>query len=192
MEGNNFHGAVSYINEFNISVELTSVHSGAKWILTNIYGSCEHDRKPTFVDWLQNIDMAADWDWLLVGDFNLIRNPDNKNKPGGDINEMLMFNEAISSLNIVEIPLKGNKYTWSDKQENPLLVRLDWFFTSRSWLSLYPGTKTYTLSTDTSDHIPCVISIENAFPKAKTFQIFFKLFLMHGAYQSNSRIRQRN
>lgn len=51
---------------------------------------------------------------------------------------MLMFDEAISNLGIVEIPLTGNKYTWSNKQENPLLVRLDWFFTS------YPGTKAYT------------------------------------------------
>lgn len=128
--GSKFNGVVSFINDYNISVELTSVHSGAKWILTNIYGPCEHDRKPAFVDWLQNVDMSPDWDWLLVGDFNLIRNPENRNKLGGDVNEMLLFNEAISNLGLVEIPLKGNKYTWSNKQESPLLVRLDWFFTS--------------------------------------------------------------
>lgn len=50
-------------------------------------------------------------DWLLVGDFNLMRDPENRNRPGGDISEMMMFNEAISALRLVELPLHGRKYT---------------------------------------------------------------------------------
>lgn len=94
---------------------------------------------------------------------------------------MLIFNEAISNLGIVEIPLSGNKCTWSNKQENPLLVRLGWFFTSGSQLSSYPGTKAYTLSTDTSDHIPCVISIETSIPKAQIFR-FGNYWMEHGDF----------
>jgi hypothetical protein len=44
---------------------------------------------------------------LIVGDFNLLRSTDNRNKPGEDVNEMLMFNEVISAQSWVEIPLRG-------------------------------------------------------------------------------------
>ena len=58
--------------------------------------------------------MPPEIDWLIVGDFNLLRN-----KPGGDVNEMLLFNEAISSLGLIELPLYGRKYTWTNKQPSP-------------------------------------------------------------------------
>jgi hypothetical protein len=53
------------------------------WILTNIYGPCQAERKATFLDWFANIDMPDDTDWLIVGDFNFIRAPSDRNKPGG-------------------------------------------------------------------------------------------------------------
>jgi hypothetical protein len=71
--------------------------------------------------------------WLIVGGFNLIRRPENRNKPGGDNNMMMAFNEAISKLGIIELPLAGQEYTWSNNQQQPLLERLDWFFISQAW-----------------------------------------------------------
>jgi len=32
------------------------------------------------------------------------------------VTEMLLFNEAISSLGLVEIPLHGSRFTWTNKQ----------------------------------------------------------------------------
>lgn len=59
-------------------------------------------------------------DWIIVGDFNLYRNPEDRNKPGAGVAEMLLFNEAISSLGLIEIPMKGKRYTWTNKQLSPL------------------------------------------------------------------------
>jgi hypothetical protein len=59
-----------------------------------------------------------------VGYFNLLRSPDNGNHPGGDIFEMLLFNMAISSLGLVELPLYDRQFTWTNKQSLPLLERL--------------------------------------------------------------------
>jgi hypothetical protein len=67
-----------------------------------------------------------------VGDFNLLRKPENRNRAGGDINEMLLFNDAINHLGLIELPLYGRRFTWTNKQESPLMERLDWFFTSSS------------------------------------------------------------
>jgi hypothetical protein len=49
--------------------------------------------------------------WIIVGDFNLIRRPENKNKTGGDSTLMMTFNEAISKLGIIELPLSRQKFT---------------------------------------------------------------------------------
>jgi hypothetical protein len=38
---------------------------------------------------------------------------------------------------MIEFSLHGRKFTWSNKQNPPLLERLDWFFTSNSWTLAY-------------------------------------------------------
>ena len=102
--------------------------------------------------------------WLLVGDFNLYRSPANRNKRGGDHTEMYLFNEAISALGLIELPLKGTRFTWTNKQLAPLLERLDLFFTSANWTISYPTIFVYPLVMETSDHGPCLISISTSIP----------------------------
>ena len=66
--------------------------------------------------------------WLVVGDFNFMRSLENRNLPRGDLNDIFIFNEIIAHLGLLELPLKGRSYTWSNMQDNPLLEQLDWFF----------------------------------------------------------------
>lgn len=73
------------------------------------------------MSWLLSLDPSLFELWLLVGDFNLLRCPENRNRPGGNVNEMLLFNEVIHHLGLVEILLKGRSSTWSNMQENALL-----------------------------------------------------------------------
>lgn len=54
-----------------------------------------------------NILMPDEIDWLLIGDFNFIRKPEDRNRPGGNALDMLRFNDALSSIGVVEIPLHG-------------------------------------------------------------------------------------
>jgi exonuclease III len=111
-----FEGEVSFSNEFSLSIKFTCKSSLDSWILTNIYDPCQAERKAMFLDWFANIDMPDDTDWLIVRDFNFIRSPSDRNKPGGDTNGMLLFNEAINNLGIIELALKGRKFTWSNMQ----------------------------------------------------------------------------
>lgn len=69
--------------------------------------------------------MLDSMDWLIVGDFILYRNPKDRNRAGADYNEMLLFNGAISVLGLTELPLKGQRFTWTNKQHSPLLESLD-------------------------------------------------------------------
>jgi hypothetical protein len=47
---------------------------------------------------------------MVVGDFNLMRSPDNRNRPGGNLNDMLLFNDVIHHLDLVKIPLNMEQY----------------------------------------------------------------------------------
>ena len=50
--------------------------------ITNVYGPSNPTQKLGFIT---NLDTSDFDEWALGGDFNLIRNPKNKNKLGGDI-----------------------------------------------------------------------------------------------------------
>ena len=113
-------------------MEFSSVHNNDPWILTSVYGPCDSEGKAEFMHWFENIQMPDDLDWLIIGNFNLYRKPEDRNRAGGNVGDMLLFNNAISALGLVEIPLHGRKFTWTNKQHPPLLERLDWFFSSQS------------------------------------------------------------
>ena len=102
--------------------------------------------------------------WLLMGDFNFIRSEENRNKPGEDINDILLFNDIIGHLGLLELPVKGRAFTWSNMQNQPLLVQLDSFFTSCQWTLDFPNTLVNPLAKITSDHLPCVVQISTVIP----------------------------
>jgi exonuclease III len=147
-----FIRSVAFQNSFAMSLEFCSVLSGASWYLTNLYAPCTPEGKQDFLD------------WLVVGNFNLIRRPEDRNKPCGNVQDMLNFNAAISALGLEELKLNGNKFTWTNKQSSPLLERLDWFFASVAWLTTYPSSYVSILPREVSDHSPCLISINTNIP----------------------------
>lgn len=55
--------------------------------------------------------MPSSIQWLVAGDFNFYRSPNDRNKSGGDHHEMSLFNEAISKLGLIELPLKDRRFT---------------------------------------------------------------------------------
>jgi len=122
---NLFEGELVFFNGFAISVQFWSKHDGTSWIVTCVYGPSTPNGKNVFLDWMKNIIMPENINWMVLGDFNLIRSPDNRNKPGGDISEMFKFNSMISALGLNEVSLMGRKYTWSNMQPEPLLEKID-------------------------------------------------------------------
>lgn len=58
-----------------------SRHNNAEWLLTNVYGPCTHEGKIEFTNWLKKIQVPDDINWLILGDFNLMRSPADRNNP---------------------------------------------------------------------------------------------------------------
>jgi hypothetical protein len=63
-----------------------------------------------------------------MGDFNLIYKDDDKSS--GNFNRHLMdrFRRLINDLGVKELALHGRKFTWSNRQDPPTLVKLDRMF----------------------------------------------------------------
>ena len=116
--------------QFALTLSLTSVHNNESWFLASVYGPCTEPGRSLFIDWLKNLRIGDDENWLLVGDFNFYRSLENRNKPCGNIQDTFIFNEAIDQNGLIELPIKGRAFTWSNMQQDPLLEQLDWFFSS--------------------------------------------------------------
>jgi hypothetical protein len=165
-----FQRHIFHVNDYSISIQFTSTQSGETWYLTNVYGPCQPDIRSDFINWFHNFPMDDDACWLILGDFNYVRYPHNRNREGGCIQDMLLFNEAINHQALIEIPLKGRSFTWSNMQEVPLLEKLDWCFTSEAWTLSYPDTSAIPLAKTASDHVPIMIKIGTSIPRAKIFR----------------------
>lgn len=165
-----FSGHTVSKNDFSITISFTSKHNGEQWYLTNVYGPCQQAERVIFINWFQILHMQDEDKWLILGDFNYSRYPQSRNREGGNIQDMFAFHEAISQLALVEIPLKGRNFTWSNMQEAPVLEKLDWFFTSEFWTLAFPDTTAIPLAKTTSDHVPVMIKIGTSIPRATIFR----------------------
>lgn len=96
-----------------------------------------------------------------------------------------IFNDVIDHLGLVELPLKGRAFTWSNMQANPL-EQLDWFFTSVNWTTDFPNTMVTPLARPTSDHVPYRISIGTKIPRSNVFR-FENYWASHSGFLNTVR-----
>ena len=93
--------------------------------LTCVYGPQGNDSKIMFLQELKDICAACQGPWVMLGDFNRIYKDEDKNN--SNLNRAMMgrFRRLINDLSLKEIPLHGRKFTWSNLQDSPTLVKLD-------------------------------------------------------------------
>lgn len=165
-----FKGDVLDKRSYGITIQFTSAHNNEVWKLTNVYGPCTEPVRTEFVTWFRDHEIDDTENWIFLGDFNFYRSLSNRNKLGGNLSDTLVFNDAIGHLGLIEFPLKGRAFTWSNMQSDPLLEQLDWFFTSPNWTIDYPNTEVLPMAKITFDHIPCKVVISTTMPKSNIFR----------------------
>jgi exonuclease III len=121
------------LGEFCQSWILTMKVDGFKWKLVNVYGSTHDDRKMEFLDELQMIVLSSEVPILLGGDFNMVRKIEEKSN--GNINFRFLdaFNEMINLTGLRELHRSGSRFTWTNKQNPPIMCVLDRVLVSNEW-----------------------------------------------------------
>lgn len=102
------------------------------FLCTNVYAPTNYADKQNFIDELQSCAPSEDVPWIILGDFNLTCCLEDKNNSNFCANEAFMFNDTINSLGLIEIPLLGRAFTWSNQRDSPTLVRLDGVFVNNA------------------------------------------------------------
>ena len=70
------------------------------------------------------------------------------------------FRRFLDDLEIKEIPLLGQKFTWSNERASPTLVRLDRAFCCLGWEEFFPDSALQSTASVVSDHCPLVLGMK--------------------------------
>ena len=80
--GNIFDGVVISCHKFQLTVQLTCKLSAWVLYVTNVYAPTANAEREEFLTWFNEIDTSLMEFWMIMGDFNLMRSPENRNRPG--------------------------------------------------------------------------------------------------------------
>jgi hypothetical protein len=86
-----------------------------------------------FIRELRGIKQLVQSRWLLIRDFNLIYQDQDKNNNHLNRRMMNRFRRALNFLEVKEIELLGRQFTWSSNQQTPTLTRIDKALCTLAW-----------------------------------------------------------
>nr|XP_033516418.1 uncharacterized protein LOC117280782 [Nicotiana tomentosiformis] len=131
--------------------------SGAELRFGGVYGPVGEGSKVSFWEELTNV--MGEWDipWVLGGDFNTIRFPDERLRCSLISRAMEEFSDFINDHFLIDLPLLGERFTWARAEDSNSRCRLDRFLISPSWDELVTNVLQIPLSRLTSDHLPILL-----------------------------------
>lgn len=147
---------------------------GAEWWLTGVYGPQSNNKKIEFLQELIDIRDLHVGLWVIAGDFNLLVNPEDKSNDAINHRMMAHFRSKINRLELRELYLNGQKYTWSNERQRPTLEKIDHVFASHCWEDLHPVCLLTALGSAVSDHCPLLLDLNANIAMGRRFR--FKAF----------------
>ncbi|KAK3189252.1 hypothetical protein Dsin_028813 [Dipteronia sinensis] len=110
-----------------------------------------------FWEFLLNAQASFPVPWCFGGDFNTVRDPAERKGGPCTMSSLRSFNAFILKAKVVDIPMLGSNFTWTNSREKGTWAKLDRFLISPKLLSWYPKMEQHCLSRNLSDH--CLITI---------------------------------
>jgi hypothetical protein len=99
------------------------------------------------------------WDvpWCVGGDFNVVRFPAKKSHSTSFTQAMHNFSDFISAQGLIDTPLLGGKFTWSNGRSIDARSRLDRFLFTADWEDYFGLISQKRLVRLGSDHFPILL-----------------------------------
>ncbi|XP_074315733.1 uncharacterized protein LOC141651943 [Silene latifolia] len=147
-----------------------------------VYGSYDvHERQRL---WSGLADVSSAEPWLVLGDFNVVRQPSEKlsNTPPV-LQEMIEFNDCLAAFNLDDRTSSGCEMTWNNKQDlnSRVWSKLDRVLANPGWLASLPDSFALFQEAGFSDHSPVLVHVSNDSKKVKRFS-FLNSWIDHPAY----------
>ncbi|KAJ0445513.1 putative RNA-directed DNA polymerase [Helianthus annuus] len=99
--------------------------------------------------------------WLAFGDFNEVRQIEDRVNSKFDALAAATFNDFILSMDWHEHPMSGGSFTFISNHQEVKLSKLDRFLVCDRFMGLWPLAKVSVLSKGLSDHCPIFLSCIN-------------------------------
>ncbi|XP_019232084.1 PREDICTED: uncharacterized protein LOC109212845 [Nicotiana attenuata] len=149
---------------------------------TAIYGLHTIAHRCDMWEALRSIDSQLTNSWLIMGDFNAIR--DIEDRVNGTVvqeNEIKDFRSLMEDCSLNELGTMGRDYTWTNSH---VYSRIDRALVNAHWMINMPPVQVHVMDPQFSDHSPLCIELE-AEPehKGRLFK-FFNCLAEHPDFDS--------
>ncbi|XP_058733128.1 uncharacterized protein LOC131604722 [Vicia villosa] len=151
----------------------------------NVYASCDKvTRRRTWKNICEFKNNNIEGSWCIGGDFNSISSLDERIgvTNGGHSRESRFFNEFIETMDLVDLPNIGGKFTWF-KSNGKAMSRLDIFLLSESFVEDWKVVGQHIGERDVSDHAPIWLKENRKDWGPKPFK-FNNLWIKHDDFGS--------
>ena len=142
------------VGQFSLSCKFRNVSNQFEWIFTGVYGPNTNRERRQLWEELAGIISWWDAPWCIGGDFNVVRFPSEKSGQGPYSTAMQEFSDFIADFGLLDTPLEGGKFTWSNNREVPAMSRLDRFLFSTEWADHFGLINQQRFPRVLSDHFP--------------------------------------
>ena len=96
--------------------------------------------------------------YVIGGDFNIMRHPQDKSFGVFDFKWPTLFNAVIESLDLKEIVMSGRQFTCAGPRDNPLFEKLDRVLVSTDWEDKFPLSTVESRDGNISDHTLLILN----------------------------------
>ncbi|WOL20297.1 hypothetical protein Cni_G29101 [Canna indica] len=93
--------------------------------MLGIYGPPAWDRRVEFFHELSTLPVDFLAPLIMGGDFNVTRNTTERKNCKGHSGDSRVFSQLIVDLDLLDLPIAGLDYTWTNNQAQPALAKLD-------------------------------------------------------------------
>ncbi|KAK8681905.1 hypothetical protein V6N13_054304 [Hibiscus sabdariffa] len=133
-----------------------------KCMLINIYAPNDFHCRQELFGSISSLAASSNLPILLGGDFNIVRNAEEKVGMVTQRGAMKAFSDFIDDLSLIDLPLHGEKFTWSNLRDIPSTSRIDRYLLSHKIDIAWPSLIQQVLPRGISDHNPISLSISAA------------------------------
>jgi len=129
-----------------------------KFVLYSVYGPAQSQNKSAFLVELTNTCSKETLPYMIAGDFNIMRTPQDKSSGDFDPKWPNIFNVFIKSLDLKEIRMLGCLFTLVGLGDNLTFEKLDRVLVTTEFETLFPLTTLEPSDRNISDHTPLVLN----------------------------------
>ncbi|KAJ1405016.1 Zinc knuckle CX2CX4HX4C [Sesbania bispinosa] len=178
-------GGLALLWDKSVDIEITDncpnfIHTGISWKeksiswdCTFVYGNPIPSHRRQLWDHIRLLRSFRGGAWNLVGDFNDILHPEDKEglRPP-NMQTMRRFQEFVRDSELMDFELKGNKFTRFSNPRQGVITRerIDRVLVSSSWRVLFLNASACALPAISSDHSPIILDVWPTESSGTTFK----------------------